>query len=87
MVGLRQPARPYPGLLRFFQRGTWLWAGIFLVLAAILAALLETEPTAAFLLGATVATIALIVAGAGPSILWLRHVLRRAGLTVRFAPA
>jgi hypothetical protein len=85
VVGLRQPATHYPGLLRFFQEGTWLWAGIFLALAATLSALLVTESTAVFLLGTTVATIGLIVAGAGASILWLRCVLRKAGLTVRFA--
>ena len=26
-VALRQPATPHPGLHRFFQRATWLWAG------------------------------------------------------------
>jgi hypothetical protein len=85
VVGLRQPATHYPGLLRFFQDGTWLWAGIFLLLAATMTVLLVTEPTAAFLLGSTIATIALILAGAGVSVLWLRCVLRRAGLGVRFA--
>jgi hypothetical protein len=87
VVGLRQPATHYPGLHRFFQGGTWLWAGIFMVLAAALAALMVSEPVAVFLTLSTVATVALIIAGAGASVLWLRCVLRRVGLTVRFALA
>lgn len=84
VVGLRQPATHYPGLLRFFQLGTWLWAAIFLLLAGIMSALLVTETTAGFVLGSLVATIALILVGACASMLWLRHVLRKVGLTVRF---
>jgi hypothetical protein len=30
VVALRQPANRHPGLHRFFQGATWLWAGIFL---------------------------------------------------------
>jgi hypothetical protein len=32
VVALRQPGTPDPGLHRFFQGATWLWAGIFLLL-------------------------------------------------------
>ncbi len=71
----------------FFQGATWLWAGVFLLLAAGLAVLLATEPTATFLLLSAVATIALIVAGTAASMLWFRSVLRRLGLRLRFAPA
>jgi len=85
VVGLRQPATHYPGLHRFFQGGTWLWAGIFMALAAVLAGLMLTQPLPAFLTLSTVATVALIVAGAGASVIWLRFVLRRVGLKVRFA--
>jgi hypothetical protein len=87
MIALRQPASHHPGLHRFFQGATWLWAGVFLLLAACLAALLATEPTATFLLLCTVATITLIAAGIGASVLWFRSVLRRLGLRLRFAPA
>jgi hypothetical protein len=87
MIALRQPTSHYPGLHRFFQGATWLWAGVFLLLAACLAALLATEPTATFLLLCTVATITLIGAGIGASVLWFRSVLRRLGLRLRFAPA
>ena len=87
MIALRQPASHQPGLHRFFQGATWLWAGVFLLLAACLAALLATEPTATFLLLCTVATITLIAAGIGASVLWFRSVLRRLGLRLRFAPA
>ncbi len=87
MIALRQPAAHHPGLHRFFQGATWLWAGVFLLLAASLGALLATEPTATFLLLCTVATITLIAAGIGASMLWFRSVLRRLGLRLRFAPA
>jgi hypothetical protein len=87
MIALRQPASHQPGLHRFFQGATWLWAGVFLLLAACLAALLATEPTPTFLLLCTIATITLIAAGIGASVLWFRSVLRRHGLRLRFAPA
>jgi hypothetical protein len=87
MIALRQPAAHHPGLHRFFQGATWLWAGVFLLLAASLAVLLATEPTGTFLLLCTVATITLIAAGIGASMLWFRSVLRRLGLRLRFAPA
>jgi hypothetical protein len=87
MIALRQPASHQPGLHRFFQGATWLWAGVFLLLAACLAALLATEPTPTFLLLCTIATITLITAGIGASALWFRSVLRRLGLRLRFAPA
>jgi hypothetical protein len=87
MIALRQPTSHHPGLHRFFQGVTWLWAGVFLLLTACLAAFLATEPTATFLLLCTVATITLIAAGIGASVLWFRSVLRRLGLRLRFAPA
>jgi hypothetical protein len=87
VVALRQPATPHPGLLRFFQGATWLWAAIFLLLAIVLALLLATQPTATFLVISTVATVVLIAAGAAASALWLRVVLRRHGLGFRFAAA
>jgi hypothetical protein len=87
MVALRQPTSRPAALHRYFQGVTWLWAGVFLLLAAALAVLLETESTAVFLLFSTVATVALILVGTGASALWLRSVLRRLGLQFRFAPA
>src|ERR1035437_8347240 len=51
VVALRQPATYHPGLYRFFQGATWLWAGIFLLLTAGLAVLMVTEPTKMFLMG------------------------------------
>jgi hypothetical protein len=48
VVALRQPATSHPGLHRFFQRATWLWAGIFL--------LLSTAATAALVVAGTVAS-------------------------------
>ena len=87
MVALRQPATRHPGLHRFFQVATWLWAGIFLLLTASLSVLMMTEPTGIFLMLSTVATAALVVIGTGASTLWFLSVLRRLGLNLRFAPA
>ena len=87
VVALRQPATHYPGLHRFFQGATWLWAGIFLLLAAGLAVLMVTEPTGLFMTFSTAATVVLVVAGTGVSILWFLSVLRRLGLRLRFAPS
>jgi hypothetical protein len=84
VVALRQTT-PHPGLHRFFQGATWLWAGIFLLLTAALAVLMVTEPASVFLLLTTVVTVALVVAGTGASALWFRTVLRRLGLTLCFA--
>jgi hypothetical protein len=87
VVALRTPGARHPGLHRFFQRATWLWAGIFLLLTGGLALLMVTEPASVFLMLSTVATIALVVAGAGASTLWFLWVLRRLGLRLRFAAA
>jgi hypothetical protein len=87
VVALRQPAAHHPGLHRFFQGATWLWAGIFFLLTAGLAVLMVTEPTGLFLMLSTALTIALTIAGTGVSALWFRSVLRRFGLALRFAPA
>jgi hypothetical protein len=87
VVALRQPAAHHPGLHRFFQEATWLWAGIFLLLTAGLAVLMVTEPAGTFVMLSTVATAALVVAGTGASTLWFLSVLRRLGLRLRFAPA
>ena len=86
VVALRQPATRHPGLHRFFQGATWLWAGIFLLLTIALAVLMVTEPTALFLLLSTIATAALVVAGTAASTLWFLAVLRTLGLRLRFAP-
>jgi len=87
VVALRQPTTRHPGLQRFFQRATWLWAGIFLLLTAGPALLMVTEPASVFLMLSAAATITLVVAGAGASTLWFLWVLRRLGLRLRFAAA
>jgi hypothetical protein len=87
VVALRQPATRHPGLHRFFQRATWLWAGIFLLLTAGLALLMVTEPAGVFLMFSTAATIGLVAAGTGVSIVWFVSVLRRLGLRLRFTAA
>src|SRR5229473_4248751 len=70
VVALRQPARHHPGLHRFFQGATWLWAGIFLLLTVGLAILMVTEPLQAFMVASTVATVALTAAGIAISAVW-----------------
>lgn len=87
VVALRQPTVRDPGLHRFFQGATWLWAGIFLLLTAGLAVLMMTEPAGLFLTLSTAATAALVIAGTGVSTLWFLLVLRTLGLRLRFAPA
>jgi hypothetical protein len=87
VVALRQPATHHPGLHRFFQAATWLWAGIFMLLTAGLAVLMVTEPAGLFMMVSTAATIALVIAGTAASALWFRSVLRKLGLRLRFAPA
>ena len=87
VVALRQPGTHHPGLHRFFQGATWLWAAIFLLLAAGLAIMMVTEPTKTFLMLSTAATTTLVIAGTGASTLWFLSVLRRLGLRLRFAPA
>jgi hypothetical protein len=84
VVALRHPAH-HPGLHRFFQGATWLWAGIFLMLTAGLAVMMWTEPVSTFLMLSTVATVAGTVAGIGASVVWFWSVLRKHGLRVQFA--
>src|SRR5260370_40838035 len=67
---LRQPSTHHPGLHRFFQGATWLWAGIFLMLPAGLAGLMVTEPTRKFQMLSTAVTAALADAGTGTSHVW-----------------
>jgi hypothetical protein len=86
VVALRHPAN-HPGLHRFFQGATWLWAGIFLLLTAGLGVLMVTEPLKTFIGLSTVVTIGLTVLGIGVSTLWFWSVLRRFGLRLRFAAA
>ena len=85
VVALRYPSH-HPGLHRFFQGATWLWAGIFAVSAVGLAAGLAIEPVKVFLLLTTAVTVGGVVAGTFLSTLWFIRVLRRSGLRVRFAP-
>jgi hypothetical protein len=84
VVALRHPSH-HPGLHRFFQGATWLWAGIFFITTVGLAVLMATETVKVFLLLTTAVTIGGVVAGTFLSALWFLRVLRRFGLRVRFA--
>ncbi len=87
VISLRQPTIRQACLRRFFQGATWLWAGVFLLLGACMGALLATQPTSTFVLFSVVATVVLIVLGIIASTVWLRAVLHRHKLRVRFARA
>jgi hypothetical protein len=84
VVALRHPSQ-HPGLHRFFQGATWLWAGIFAVSTLGLAAAMALEPVKIFMLLTTAVTIGGVIAGTGASVLWFARVLRRHGLRLRFA--
>ena len=55
---------PHPGLHRFFQGATWLWAGLFLLATLGLGVMMVTEPYKLFLLLSTLVTVGLTVVGA-----------------------
>ncbi len=85
VVALRQPSSHHPGLHRFFQGATWLWAGIFFVSTVGLAVLMVFETVKVFLLLTTAVSIGGVVAGTFLSAFWFFRVLHRSGLRVRFA--
>jgi hypothetical protein len=87
VVGLRCPAVHQSRLHPFFQHVTLLWAGVFLLLAVSLGALLATIPVTTYVPVWAAATVTLIAGGIAASTLWLRAVLRRHGIGFRFAPA
>jgi hypothetical protein len=87
VVGLRQPSSGHPGLDRFFQEATWLWAAIFAASTAGLAAAMAVSPASVVLLLATVVTVGGAAAGTVLSLLWFIRSLRRSGLHVRFVQA
>jgi hypothetical protein len=84
VVALRHPSH-HPGLHRFFQGATWLWAGIFAVSTAGLAVAMALEPVKVFMLLTTAVTVGGVIAGTVASAFWFFRVLRRFGLRVRFA--
>ncbi|MBV9095259.1 MAG: hypothetical protein JO132_15505 [Streptosporangiaceae bacterium] len=84
VVALRHPSH-HPGLHRFFQGATWLWAGIFAVSTVGLAVLMALESVRVFLLLTMAVTIGGVAAGTAASAWWFVRVLRRSGLRVRFA--
>jgi hypothetical protein len=86
VIGLRSPAVHQPRLYPFFQHVTVLWAGVFLLLAAALGALLATIPLATYVPVWAITTITLIFAGIVASALWFRSVLHRLDIRFRFVP-
>jgi hypothetical protein len=84
VVAIKQP---HPGLHRFFQGATWLWAGLFLALTLGLGVMMVTEPFKLFMLLSSLVTVGLTVVGAGICVLWFFAVIRRLGLRLRFTAA
>ena len=78
---------PHPGLHRFFQHATWLWAGLFLLATLGLGVMMVTEPYKLFLMLSTVVTVGLTAVGAGICALWFFAVIRRLGLRLHFSGA
>ena len=87
VIGLRSRALELPRLHRFFQNVTVLWAGIFLLLAACLGALLVVDPTVTYVPIWAGITVVFIAVGIGVSTVWLRSVLRKMGIGLCFGPA
>ena len=79
--------QPHPGLHRFFQGATWLWAGLFLALTLGMAVMMVTEPFELFMLLSSLVTLGLTVVGMGICVLWFFAVIRRLGLRLRFSAA
>jgi hypothetical protein len=84
VVAIKQP---HPGLHRFFQGATWLWAGLFLLLTLGMAVMMVTEPFKLFMLLSSVVTLGLTAVGVGVCALWFFAVVRRLGLHLRFSAA
>lgn len=85
VIGLRCPACHQEGMGRFFRRVTAFWAGVFLLLAVSLGALLVAVPTGIYVPVWALTTVVLIAAGIGVSAWWLRSVVRQLGIGFRFA--
>jgi hypothetical protein len=85
VIGLRCPPIHQPRLHSFFQHVTVLWAGVFLLLAVTLGALLATVPVGIYVPVWAATTVTLIAIGIGASAMWLRSELRRLSIGFRFA--
>lgn len=87
MTSLRHNCAANTGLHRYFRGATWLWAGIFGLLAVIFGALVATEPIPMFLLASSGIYIVVIGLGAGVSAVWFFAVLKRHHLRLSFTQA
>lgn len=85
VIGLRWPPVHRDGLHGFFRGVTLLWASVFLLLAVVLGTLLAAIPVGTYVPVWAGTTVALIAAGIGASVWWLRAVTRRLGIGFRFA--
>ena len=82
VVGLRLPSARHPGLGRFFQKDTWLWAAIFAASTAWRRRWPSSPP--AWFSCSPPFTVGGVAVGAFLFILWFIRVLRRFSRHVRF---
>jgi len=87
IVAFKQEHTHHPGLHRFFQGATWLWAGLFLLLTLGLTVMMVTEPFKLFMLMSSVVTFSFTIVGVSVCVLWFFAVIRRLGLRLRFSAA
>lgn len=86
MTSLRHNCARNTGLHRYFKGATWLWAGIFGLLAVVFAALVAVQPIPVFLLASTGIYIAVVGTGTAVSAVWFFAVIKRQGMRLSFAP-
>jgi hypothetical protein len=84
MTMLRHSCAAGTGLHRYFKGATWLWAGIFGLLAVVFAVLVAIQPIEMFLITSSGIYLVVIGTGAAVSALWFWAVLRRNGLRLSF---
>jgi uncharacterized membrane protein len=72
----------HPGVRRFFNRITLLWAGVQLANATITVILLISQPVRTYVWTRSVLSMAMTGAAIGVSVLWFQRSMRRQGIAV-----
>jgi intracellular septation protein A len=76
-----------PGVRRFFQQVSLLWAVVFALNGAGTLWTLTNASLSDFLVVTTAGSYTLVAVAASASLLWLRRALRREAILLRFSPA
>lgn len=87
IVGLHPASLRHPGLSRFFQGVTWLWASLFFLMTVGFSVMMITERLTQFLVLTTAVTVGTVIVGAGFSAVWFSAAIRASGLRIRLATA